>query len=357
MLTHKWLRNLVLGGLIAIPLTLSGCGLLSKDASTSIDAPPAGVEQSMLNNAQPVQAYNQPETVKAEIKDGLTVFLKDANGYLAPVTLDLKPDKAEDAAVKSLEVMVEDGKYKASLPTGFQAVLPKGTQAKITHDKEQKLAIVEFSTQFRDYDVQDERKIVEAVTWTLTNDPEIQKVQIWVDGQKLNQMPVDGFPMEQPLTRAIGINLEIADGVTYFDSMPVTVYFSAVTPENVQYYVPVTRLIAPTDNLAQASMEQLIKGPQSSDGMLQAVMDSEAKVGEIQQADGMVALDLTDSMFTETDQKIPSEMLQAMILTLTENTSASKVQILLNGKNVTGDDDRNYSEPVDRPAHFNAIKL
>lgn len=358
MFIHKWLRNLALGGLIAIPLTLSGCGLFSKEASTQIDPPPSDVEVSMMNDSQALQAGTTPRTVKAKIENGLTVFLKDGNGYLAPITLDAKTEKDENAAVKSLEMMVEDGKYKADLPTGFQGILPKGTQVKsVTRDEKQKLAIVEFSHQFSDYSVQDERKIVEAVTWTLTNDPKIDKVQIWLDGQKLNEMPVDGLPMDEPLTREMGINLEKSDNVTYMNSMPVTVYFSAVTPDNVQYYVPVTRLIEPSADIARASLNQLMEGPLRMDNSLIPVMAPETQVKQIQQTKDTITVDLTDSIFDEKD-KTPSEMLQALVLTLTENTSAQKVQIKINGtENVIGDDGQNYGKPVTRQNGINAIKL
>jgi len=355
MLIHKWLRNLALGGLIAVPLTLSGCGLFSKEASEQIDAPPADVEMQMMNETNTLNVV-KPTTTKPQIKNGLTVFLKDSSGMLAPITLDVQVKKGEDAAKRALEMMVEDNKDKKLLPVGFQAVLPKGTTVKsITRDAENKLATVEFSGQFADYNVTDERKIVEAVTWAVTNDPSIQRVQLKLEGQPLHEMPVDGLPMDEPMTREMGINLEKSDNVTYMNSMPVTVYFSAVSPDNVQYYVPVTRLIEPSADVAAASLEQLIMGPLNSDA-LEPVMTPETKVKQIEQTKDTITVDLTDSMF-EANQKTPAEMLQAVILTLTENTAAKKVQIKINGEtNVVGDDNQNYDKPVTRPTGLNGMK-
>ncbi|WP_314587043.1 GerMN domain-containing protein [Paenibacillus terrigena] len=359
MLIHKWLRNLALGGLIAVPLTLSGCGLFSKEANEKIDAPPADVEMHMMNETDTLNVV-KPTTTKPQIKNGLTVFLKDSSGMLAPITLDVQVKKGEDAVKRALEMMVEDNKDKKLLPVGFQAVLPKGTVVKnITRDTENKIATVEFSQQFADYNVTDERKIVEAVTWAVTNDPSIQKVQLKLEGQTLNEMPVDGLPMDEPMTREMGINLEITDNgnVTYMNSMPVTVYFSAVSPDNVQYYVPVTRLIEPSADIAAASLEQLIVGPLNSDA-LEPVMTPETKVKQIERTkDGTtITVDLTDSMF-EANQKTPAEMLQAVILTLTENTAAKKVQIKINGEtNVVGDDNQNYGKPATRPTVVNGMK-
>jgi len=355
MLIHKWLRNLALGGLIAVPLTLSGCGLFSKEASEKIDAPPADVEMQMMNEADTLNVI-KPTTTKPQIKNGLTVFLKDNSGMLAPITLDVQLKKGEDPAKRALEMMVEDNKDKKLLPVGFQAVLPKGTVVKsITRDAEKKLATVEFSQQFADYNVAEERKIVEAVTWAVTSDPNIQSVQLKLEGQPLHEMPVDGLPMDEPMTREMGINLEKSDNVTYLNSMPVTVYFSAVSPDNVQYYVPVTRLIEPSADVAAASLKELIVGPLNSDA-LEPVMTPETKVKQIEQTKDTITVDLTDSMF-EPNQKTPAEMLQAVILTLTENTAVKKVQIKINGEtNVVGDDNENYGKPVTRPSVVNGMK-
>lgn len=350
MNVNKWLRNLAIGTLMVVPLTLSGCNLFSKEASEQIDPPPADVEMQMLGNEQPVQ------TVKEDNPNAMTVFLQDTHGYLAPLSLNIPLQKGEDAAVKSLEMMVEDGKYKAMVPSGFTTVLPKGTEIKkLTRKKDQKLAIVEFSQQFSDYNVQDERKMLEAITWTLTSYPNIDKVQVWLDGQKLNEMPVDGMPLDEPLTREMGINLEKADGVIYQNSMPVTVYFSAVTPDQVQYYVPVTRLVQPSADLAKTSLEQLILGPLNTNSLVQ-VMTNETKVKSIQRTKDTITVDLVDSIFSA-GEKTPSEMLKSVILTLTENTSAKKVQIKINGKSeIIGTDDQNYGKPVTRPSHINTIK-
>src|SRR5690606_13214801 len=114
---------------------------------------------------------------------------------------------------RALESLVKDGPYAKLIPEGFTGVLPEGTEVEaVTLQKDQQLAIVEFTEPFTNYDARDERKIMEALAWTLTENPDVQQVQLWVDGAKLNEMPVDGTPLDRPLTRALGINLEISSG-------------------------------------------------------------------------------------------------------------------------------------------------
>jgi len=345
----QWMRrSLLAGGMAAVLATASGCGLFSEQTSRQID-PPQTIEDPLSGD----QATAAPVEGGTE----LTVFLKDANGYIAPVTLQaaLKPD--ERIEKRALEMMVENGAYADQLPAGFSPVLPQGTEV-LTFNviQEQRKAIVDFTSPFLDYNVPDERKIVEALTWTLTGYPGIDQVEIWSEGERLDEMPVDGMPLAGPLSRKMGINLEMAEGVNYARSTPVTLYFSAITEEDEQYYVPVTRLIERSSEPAKAAMEQLIAGP-GPFSKLHAVMTEDIEVSGLDIADGVVTVDLKDEMFSA-EQKLPSEMLQAVVLSLTENTGAKQVQIQLNGSsNLKDTDNRSYSEPVDRPTHVNGLKF
>lgn len=143
----------------------------------------------------------------------------------------------------SLTALVSKGAYKSVLPEGFQGVLPAGTEVNNVSIGQDKVAIVEFNSAFNDYDPADERKILEAVTWTLTGQEDIQGVQLWVDGKKLTEMPLQGTPLDRPLSRAMGINLP-KQSALMMNSSAVTVYFSAASPDGIhQYYVPVTRFV------------------------------------------------------------------------------------------------------------------
>lgn len=58
------------------------------------------------------------------------------------------------------------------------------------------------------------------------------------------------------------------------------------------------------------------------------------------------------------DKKAPAEALQAVVLSLTENTGVPKVQIEVNGDaKIASTDNQNYSKPVMKPVHLNEIKM
>lgn len=359
--------------LLAVPLALSGCSLFGLDASSSVDPPPIEVEAQMLEisgdtldsgvmgpvtlDSDSVEVSGPAATEAGSSSTRTTVFLENDNGLLAPVSLSL-PSGEETLALKdALTALVSKGAYASSLPSGFHGILPAGTTVQsVTVDKEKGLAIVEFNAKFNEYAVEDERKILEAVTWTLTGDEAIQGVQIWVDGKKLSEMPLKGTPLDRPLSRNMGINLP-KSGTIAMNSSAVTVYFSAASPDGVQYYVPVTRFIPAGLEPVKAALNELISGPESGDG-LEMVMTDGTLLDSVEEGqNGVVTVSLKDDMFVDGD-KVPAEMLESVVLTVAQNSEDSLVQIRLNGKEaVTGTNEVDYGKPVSVPQYLNEMPL
>ncbi|WP_424768101.1 GerMN domain-containing protein [Paenibacillus sp. sgz302251] len=349
MIQKRWIRGALITGVLVLPVIAAGCGLFSQEAGKAIDPPQVEMMEG-IEDAETGQAAEQGTGTQ------MTVYLEDRNGYLAPVSLQTTLDANEIAAQRALEMMVDGGSYASQLPKEFRAMIPQGTQIKsYQYDKEQKLAIVEFSEPFSNYNLQDERKIVEAITWTLTAIPGIEGVELWYEGAKLPEMPVDAYPLDQKLTRKIGINIEAAEGVNYAQSTPVTLYFSSRTLNDEHYYVPVTRLVERSQSPTEAALEQLISGPLNKKELTSVILP-DIVVKQIEQEGDVITVDLQDDFYVA-GQKLPAEMLQALVLSITENTGAASVQIKLNGEaNIVDDANKSYTEPVGRPHHVNAIK-
>ncbi|GIP39154.1 spore germination protein GerM [Paenibacillus sp. J31TS4] len=345
MAISKSIRWIALTGTIV--LMTSGCSLLKSEESAPIDPPPQTAEEMMNGVSSADQTTGSP----------VSLFVRDAKGYLAPVSVRV-PNSDQKIAQRSLEYLVEGGAGQARLPGGFTGVLPKGTQVKsINIEADKKQATVDFSKEFLTYKPQDERKVLEAVTWTLTSFGTVDKVMLRVDGKPLTEMPVAKTPVAEGLTRAMGINVEIAPGVEIGRSTPVTLYFRSES-DKFSYYVPVTRMVKRTDQLAQAALEELIKGPEAGKGLASAV-PAAAKVLEVKQTEDRSLLTVNfDQQLLNDEKKAAAEAMQAIVLSLTENTGVSKVQLLVNGEaKISSTDDQSYAKPVSRPLHVNTPKM
>lgn len=341
---YKWMQWIVI--LSAIALIAAGCSNKEKPA---IDPPQYDYENSADDLAQMVGLFDTSLEEKATV----SVFLKDPQHYIVPISMEVPYE--EGIAKLVLQYMTVNGPYAHLLPPGFTPILPEGTVVNGMNIDEH-VAIIDFSSHFNNYKAEDERKILEAVTWALTEFPTIKEVKIWVDGKLLKEMPVAGIPLDEPLSRAMGINIEQGEGVRISQSTPVTLYFVNQTADDQTYFVPVTRLIEQTDHRARAAMEQLVKGPSTPSHLLSAV-PADTQILDVQQFDDLISLFVSDDLF-QMHNRAATESLHALVLSLTENSDATKVKITVNNHTeVISMDDVNYSTPVFRPTPLNKIGM
>lgn len=346
---QHWIRSAAIAGVIALLTT--GCSVLGTGKKSDIDAPPTTGAEADAKTTSAGVTIDMATDNSAQ----MTVYVKDAKGFVAPLSLGLP--KTVSVAKTTLEYMVDGGPVASLLPTGFQALLPQGTKVISVNVKNDKSAIVDFSKEFLAYDQQNERKMLEAITWSLTNFPTVEKVQLRVEGKDLKEMPIGKTPLDTPLARSMGINLEKAEDAEFGQSTPVTLYFLNQNDQNYKYYVPVTRLVKRTDNVAQAVVDQLIKGPDQKKG-LTSVLNATTQVKSILPGDSLVTVDFSNKLIGA-DNKVSTEALQSVILSLTENTPFKQVQIKVDGsvKFTTSDNSQTYSKPVVRPNQINPSKL
>jgi len=331
-------------------MLVSGCGLFGPE-EVSIDPPPQSevvVETPAETAADEVAQADEEEDVVQTYER--TVYLLDANGYVVPVSLTLPVE--EGTAKQVLRHMVKGGPVEEMLPAGFSAVLPEGTEIKGLVIKNG-VATIDFSKEFKAYPPQDERKILDAITRAMTEFENVKSVEIWINGTPLKEMPVAKTPINQ-LERSLGVNLELADGAIPGKTTAVTVYFQGQLDDSRTYFVPVTRLIPETDNVAKAAVEELIKGPKEGTQLFSSLMRT-TRVLDVKQEKDLVTVNLSaDILKYDEGRQANPDAVESLVLSLTENTGAKQVQLLVEGKPLTGGE-HDFSKPVSRPLHVNAM--
>lgn len=344
---------------IASLMLLSGCGLFGGEETTKEIDPPQNVTYTDENldklkevdvkqvSDKEANSEKATETVKSQL------YLIDKNGLVVPYSVDLP--KTESIAKESLEYLVEEGPVTNILPDGFRAVLPVDTQV-LGVNIEDGVATADFSPEFKEYRKEDEEKILQAITWTLTQFDSVEKVKIWVNGHEQKEMPVNGTPINDGVSRMDGINHDTKDVLDITNTHPLTVYYLA--EENGKaYYVPVTKRINndQTDPIV-AAVNELIKGP-TSEGLLTDFQDGVKLLGAPKYEDGKVTLDFNDSIYGSHDGEkkiISSNVLNPIVLTLTEQKGVESVNITVNGKaDLVNEKGKKLNKPVTRPENVN----
>lgn len=284
------------------------------------------------------------------------LYLIDSDGMVVPQTLTLP--KTESLMKQSLEYLVVEGPLQELLPSGFRGVIPAGTEVEVNHLKEDKLAIANFSAEFGDYNPDDEKRIFEAITWTLTQFPEVEEVKIEIDGIELDKMPQNETPIVGNLTRADGINLDSSGVVDFTNSEDLTLYFLS-SYENQSYYVPVTRRIENVDNAIASAVDELINGPAAMMTNLTGLSPEIQLLEDPELVDGEVVLNFNEAIQAAAGEEmvIPQTVLESLALTLTEQMGIEKVSIQVNGEAGVQSESGQEVEEVTRPTMLNVHPL
>lgn len=318
-------RRLQVTAVFLLLFVLTGCMFGPQQTSKPIDPPPPEVEL----DAKAVDAKQTKEKAENDKKSaGTELYFLTDTGYVVPYTLKIPVEGG--IAKQALRFMVKGGPAEALLPKGFMALLPKGTQVKGLNIQDG-IATVDFSKEFLNYPEDQEEKVVNAVTWTLTGFANVEKVNIWVDGKSLSELPKQKTPA-QNLSRNRGINLEVAEGVEIHRAMPVTLYFLGQNPDNEVYYVPVTRMINRHPDVALRTLQELIRGPKHQSG-LSGAFDHGTAINKVQVQGKWVVADLGEQLLEySSDHKASKDAIQTLVLSLTENTKLDGVKLTVNGK-------------------------
>ncbi|ALA54427.1 GerMN domain-containing protein [Shouchella clausii] len=365
---------------VVLALTTTGCSLGANDAVDTLDEPPVTytdaeedfgneenepeedvteeqADESEAGEETGEETGSTDETTPDEAAESLNqreLYLIDSNGLVVPQTLTLP--KTDSVMKQALEYLVEGGPINDILPNGFRAVLPAGTEVDIDHLKEEKLAIVNFSSEFNDYNLADEKQIFEAVTWTLTQFPDVEEVKVEVNGYELDKMPQSEKPLVGNLSRADGINVDTSEVVDFTNSTDITLYFLGANDEDT-YYVPVTKRVENVDNELEAAINELIDGPSLMTNLLTEMSGDVELLNEPKLQNGEVVLDFNEAIQSANEgSAIPTSVLESLALTLTEQGGIEKVSIQVNGE--AGVNEAGIEvEEVTRPELVNAKPL
>ncbi|SDZ67506.1 germination protein M [Evansella caseinilytica] len=288
----------------------------------------------------------EDETVMQEL------YLVDRNGFVAPQSLDIP--KGDNEVKQTIEHLVQGGPVTEKLPSGFQAVLPAGTEVLEATVTEDGTAVVDFSDQFTEYSSEQELSILQSLTWSVTQLNDVNRLKIKVNGEELDAMPQRGTPVSSGYTRNHGINLEMSDEVDLVGTRPVVVYFLSQTDEQT-YYVPVTRRIPDTENVYQAVVNELLNGPDMMSPLLTDFRSEVQMIDEPDLQNGTLILNFNEALLSQMEGTAVSEdVLNMLVLSLTEQKEVEKVAIEVESEgNLLVSTGETLTEPVSRPSMVN----
>ena len=198
--------------------------------------------KSNTNNKEDNEVNNQYNEIDYSYSK---VFLKDKDNTLVPLTIKYeKFDSLGEELMYVTNMLKVDSKVSNST---FKGLLPSNTKVKSLELKDNVLNL-NFDENFMTYDSKDELRLLESLVWTLTDFNEVDSINLYVNDERLTNMPVSNTPIKFNVDRQIGINNYLLTSTILGSGQKVLSYYEKQINDSY-YYVPVTHYVNNKENI------------------------------------------------------------------------------------------------------------
>lgn len=191
-------------------------------------------------------------------KQEMPIFLVDSLEYIARTTIVQESENTNDLILEVIESLTINSEKSNYIRDGFKGIIPEGTTVKeIT--LENGILTINFSKEILNISENNEKKMIEAIVYSLMEIPEIKKISILVDGEKLRALPNSKKKLPEFLDKSYGVN-KIYNLDSIKDTNKTTVYYLSKY-DDYYYYVPVTKISNETGEKAEIIIKELKSTP------------------------------------------------------------------------------------------------
>lgn len=268
--------------------------------------------------------YNYPEEINEEVKktsDGknINIYLIDENDFIGMTEIVTNTDDTLEEVDNVLKALIINSNSK--LPKGFKAVIPEGTKV-LNYSLDNDLLKVNFSKEFLKVNKENEEKMIEAIIFSLTSIKDIKKIMIFVEGERLLELPNSKKKLDLYLTRDYGIN-KVYDLTTINDSKMVTVYH--LTKNDNYYYIPISYITNSSDDKVEIIINSLKSNRLNSSNLL-SHLDYQVELMNYEENENAITLNFNDVLLKSVyDGKLKEEVKYAIYYSIHDTLGIEEV--------------------------------
>ena len=185
----------------------------------------------------------------------IPIYTVDQNNLVARTNIIKKEN---DDITYIINVLTKKSNYSNYLMTNFLPIIPENTKL-INYSLNDKVLKLNFSKELLNVNENDEEKMIESLVYSLCNLKDVDKIIIFVENQKLNELPHSKKKLPASLDKNYGIN-KVYDINTFKSVTKATIYFMSKY-ENNYYYVPITKITNDNQNAVEIIINELKSTP------------------------------------------------------------------------------------------------
>lgn len=274
------------------------------------------------------QHYLEPD-IEVEYVTSLgtnEIYLLGPNKYLVKTNVLLNDESFESKIRSIIDYLTVNKSEK--LPVGLEGIIPTNTKInKISLDEG--IVTVDFSKELLNVLPSLEERLIEAISYSIMNLPEVKGVTILIDGTNLDTLPQSKKKLPDIITKDFGIN-KVYDIDNRNSIQKVTLYYIDNINNN-HYYVPVTKYI--NDDREKVSI--IIDNLSSNylyDSSLMSYLSGDTELINYQIEDELMLLNFNNSIFS--NDKLLEEVSYTIAYSIFDTYDVNTVLLESNGKEI-----------------------
>ena len=283
------------------------------------------------NNKEEIEIEQKLEYVYPN--DLEVIYLLDSYDNVSRTVLSVNMQDEITKSKDLIDGLTIGGKKQDKLPNGFKGLLPSETKL-LDISLTDGILKLNFSKEFNNVKEEYEEKLVEALTYTLTSIDGVDKIEIYVEGSKLEYLPNSKKKLPDKLDKNYGINKQY-EMTTLNDIDSYTVYY-VMNYNDATYYTPVTKYV---NNNNQDKVKVIIDELATSlsyESNLMSYLNSNVKLLDYEIIDDTVKLEFNDLILSDiTNNLILEEVIYTIGLSLCDELDVTEVIFMVNSQEIS----------------------
>ncbi len=259
----------------------------------------------------------------------IPIYLINNDNYLVRTSIVSNINEDLEKVKYLISALTINSEIKDNLPKNFKPIIPQNTKI-LSLSLENNLLKIDFSKEFLNIPKDQEEKLIESITYTLTENKNIKEIMIFIEGAKLEYLPQNNIKLPSTLTRDFGIN-KVYDITSIKDISKTTIYYIGKS-EDLVYYIPVTKIDNNQNNKIEIIIEELKSSPTYETNLL-SYLASSVKLLNYETLENSINLTFNNEIFSDfNDKNILEEVKYSISLSIKDSIHVEEVNFLVDGE-------------------------
>lgn len=262
------------------------------------------------------------ETVTYIKQEEIPIFLIDNLEYVARTSIIKNSENTEELIKEVINSLIVDSHKSNYIHEGFRAIIPKDTKL-LDMDLQDGILTLNFNENFLNVSSNDEEKMLEALIYSLLEIKDIQKIVLYVNGDKLTHLPNSGKKIPEYLDKSYGIN-KVFELNNLKESTKTTIYYLSKF-KGYHYYIPITKISNDTNEKVEVIIKELKSTPIYNTNLI-SYLTASSNLSTYELLENSIALSFNNKLLANLDNNdILEEVKYSIALSIRDNYGITEV--------------------------------